>query len=489
MIVIRIYSSPRLSSEEKRPVNLDDLGACALDLQLAASPPYGAVGHLAPTGGDLRPVGCWSAANAALLAIAAAACTASAARAQVVDATEAALVSPEQSLFERATLTGDWHGRRSALEERGIEIGLSVYQDALFVRGGVEDSNDFPGLIEPALSLDMGRLAGWDNTQIFVRGIGTYGRDPGEATGSLNVPSNLANSVATFALFESWIERAFLDESLSVRVGLYAADTEFDVKETAGIFMNGGFGTGIDLSQSGLNGPCVFPASCFGVRIKYQPTPAHYAMVAVLDGGAGDPKDPRGTHVHLGGDDGALALGEVGYQRGADEGRFLRAALGAWHYTTTFDDLIATDAEGEPLRRDGTGGLYALVEGELYREQGQISQGLSGFLRVGVADQAVNPVRHYVGAGLAYTGLFTGCDEDVIGLGVSVPINSDRFMRAQELAGTPVDRQELAFELAYLKQVTPWLAMQFDAQYIVNPGTDPALDDARAVGMRLNFTF
>jgi len=430
----------------------------------------------------------WPSAKAMLLAIAATTAT-PAVQAQDAESADAASTTSGQGWSERATLTGDWNGRRPALEPRGVELGLTHYQDAMFVDGGAENGSDFPGLVEPTLSLDMERLVGWKNTQVFVRGIGMYGRDPAEATGSLNAPSNLANSVATFKFFESWIERTFLEDALSVRVGLQAVDTEFDVKETAGVFMNGGFGTGIDLSQSGLNGPCIFPTSCFGIRVKYQPSPSTYAMVAVLDGGAGDPNDPRGTHVRLGGDDGALTLGEIGYQRGADEGRFVRLALGAWHYTTTFDDLLATDVNGDPLRHDGTGGLYALVEGELYREPGQISQGLSGFLRLGVADQDVNPVRHYASAGLAYTGLLGGRDEDVLGLGVSAPINGDKYMRAQQLAGAPADREELAFELAYLMPIAPWLSVQLDAQYIVNPGTDPTLDDACLLGMRLTYTF
>jgi porin len=40
---------------------------------------------------------------------------------------------------------------------------------------------------------------------------------------------------------------------LSVVFGLYAADPEFDVKETAGVFLSGAFGTGLELSESGLN--------------------------------------------------------------------------------------------------------------------------------------------------------------------------------------------------------------------------------------------
>jgi porin len=339
------------------------------------------------------------------------------------------------------------------------------------------------------LSLDLERLFGWKNTTVFIRGVGMYGNDPAEAAGSLNAPSNIANAVSTFTLIEGWIERSFLDDRLSVRAGLYAADSEFDVKETAGVFMNGGFGTGIDLSESGLNGPCIFPASCVGVRVKYAPTPATYAMVAMLDGVAGDPDDPYGTHIHLGNGDGELILGEVGYQRGADEGRFVRAAVGAWHYTTKLDDVLATDINGDPLRRDGTNGIYALVEGELYREPGQISQGLSGFLRVGLADADVNPVEYYASAGFAYPGLVPGRDEDVFGFAVSAPINGDKYKRAMALAGTPVDDQEIAFELAYLMPITPWFAVQFDAQYIVNPGADPTLDDARLLGLRLNFTF
>lgn len=400
-----------------------------------------------------------------------------------------ATAAAEPGLFKRATLTGDWGGQRAALEESGVELGLTLYQDTMSVRGGAQRRKSSPGLLEPTLGLDFDRLAGWKGAHAFLRGIGTYGRDPAEASGSLNAPSNLGNAVTTFKLLEGWVEQAFMEEQLTVRFGLYAADTEFDVKETAGVFMNGGFGTGVDLSQSGLNGPCTFPTSCLGVRVAYRPTPAHYAVLAVLDGVAGDPDNPRRTHVHLGGGDGALVLSEFGYQQGADEGRFLRAALGIWHYTGRFDDLLDVDAEGNPLRRRGSGGVYALLEGEIFREADQRSQGLSGFLRVGVADADVNPVRRYMSAGLAYTGLIPGRDEDVIGLGVSVPVNGQKYRLAQQLAGTPAERREVAIELAYRMQVAPWMSLQFDAQHISNPGTDPSLPNARILGMRAQLTF
>lgn len=398
---------------------------------------------------------------------------------------------PESTLElpgERSTATGAWGGRRPVWEARGVAVGLDSYQDLMSVlHGGVERGTAGPGLLEAALALDMDALAHWKDARVFVRGIAMYGEDVSALVGALNAPSNLANSVATTRLFEAWLERGFVDDSLSVLVGLYAVETEFDVKETAGLFMNGGFGTGIDLSQSGLNGPCTFPTSCFGMRIAYA-TPGAYARLAVLDGVAGDPDDPRGTHVRLGGDDGALLIGEIGYQPDDAGGRFLRAALGAWHYTTEFDDLLAVDAAGDPRRRHGTQGVYALLEGDVCSTC-NLGRDISGFLRVGMADQRVNPVRYYVGAGLVGAGMIPGRADDTAGIAVSVPVSGEDYRQAQRLAGTPVDRHEAAIELAYRWQVSAWFGLQLDAQYIVNPGMDPGLDDAQLLGMRMQFTF
>lgn len=392
-------------------------------------------------------------------------------------------------LSERLRLTGDWNGLRSDWANRGIEIDLAHAGDVIAVTdGGEARSTYFSGLVEAGVSLDAEKLFGWSGTQVFVLGIGTFGRDPGDGAGSAHAPSNLAN-IDTAKLLEAWVERAFFDDRLTILGGLYGADAEFDVKETAGVFINGGFGTGLDLSETGLNGPCVYPTTCLGLRAKLQATEAHYVQAAVLDGVAGDPDDARGTQVILGGDDGLLFLAEAGFQQRADQGRFLRAALGAWHYTTDFDDLLATDPQGEPRRRQGTQGLYGLLEGTLYTEPGQLTQGLSGFLRLGVADEDVNQVGFYAGGGLVYTGLFPARDEDVLGFGISAAFNGDRFEAAQEAAGAPVDSRETAFELTYWIPVLPWLSVQFDAQYIKNPSTDPTLDDATLVGLRYQVTF
>jgi porin len=394
------------------------------------------------------------------------------------------------ALASRATLTGDWGGQRSAWAERGIEFGVDVYGDTMAVTDGGEKRNAYyAGLVEAGAEFDLDALFGWPGTRAFVMAIGTFGADPADGAGSVHAPSNLANEVSTAKLLEAWIERDFFDGKLALLGGLYAVDSEFDVKETAGVFMNGGFGTGLELSETGLNGPCVYPTTCLGLRARYQPDDSRYLQLAVLDGVAGDPDDPRGTQIRLSSDDGLLILAEGGIQRGADQGRFLRAALGAWHYTTDLETLVQPRPEGPARTMSGTQGVYALLEGDLYREPGQVTQGLSGFLRIGVADDRVNQFSHYVGAGLVYTGPFAGRSEDLLGIGVSAAFNGDDFKTAQRLAGTPVDDREVAIELTYWMPVLAWLSLQLSAQHILNPSTDPALENATLVGLRYQVTF
>ena len=393
------------------------------------------------------------------------------------------------TLATRAELSGDWGGLRTEWALSGVEIGITHTGDVLaVVEGGAEESTYYSGLLDVGIEFDLQALLGWPATRAFVLGIGTFGRDPGDGAGSVHAPSNLANT-PTGKVLEAWLEREFMDGRLAVLGGLYGVDSEFDVKETAGVFMNGGFGTGLDLSETGLNGPCVYPTTCLGIRARYQPDESHYFQFAVLDGVAGDPDQPHGTQISLSSDDGLLILGEAGFQRSAGEGRFLRAAVGAWAYTTDFEALLPPAPGTSPDEQSGTQGVYALLEGDLYREPGQYLEGLSGFLRVGVADAAVNPIGSYAGAGLVYTGLFPHRSEDVLGLGVSAAFNGDDFRDAQAQAGAPVENTETVVELTYWMPLLPWFSLQLDAQYISNPATDPALDDALLVGLRYQVTF
>ena len=105
-------------------------------------------------------------------------------------------------------------------------------------------------------------------------------------------------------------------------------------------------------------------------------------------------------------------------------------------------------------------------------------QGLGAFLQFSWTPGSRNVVDQYYGGGLAYTGLIPERDSDVTGIAVARAIIS---RRAQDLTGLT---HETAIEFFHKVQLTPFLAIQPDIQYIFNPGGDSKTRDALAAGIR-----
>lgn len=86
----------------------------------------------------------------------------------------------------------------------------------------------------------------------------------------------------------------------------------------------------------------------------------------------------------------------------------------------------------------------------------------------------------YVGSGLVYTGLIPGRDDDQVGLAMAMAQNGDAFNDAN----TDLEDYELTIEGTYRFQVNPWLVVQPDIQYVINPGTSKSVDNALVIGTR-----
>ena len=392
-------------------------------------------------------------------------------------------------LFQRDTIAGDWGGVRSTLQNFGLDVRLTNFGDMIGVpQGGTRNLTTYGNLLQSEVEVDLDTFMGWKNGTFFFLGGGTWGADPIDSTTSISNPSNLAAPDA-FRVLEAWVEQSLFDKRLAILLGIFSVDAEFDAKETADIFLNSGFGTGLDLSETGMNGPCIFPFTCLGVRLRLQPNDSFYFQTALTDGVAGDPNDPHGNKFLLDSGDGVFSITEVGYTFGPEAERFLKMAVGGWFYTTEFDDQLEVDGSGNPLRRDGTHGMYGFAEGELFSETENPTQGLSAYVRAGWADEDVNQIEYYVGGGLVYTGLLPTRDLDAVGFGISVGFNGDKFKTVQRQAGNPVRNQEVALEWTYRAQIFPWLAVQPDVQYIINPGTDPTIDNVLVAGFRYESVF
>lgn len=351
--------------------------------------------------------------------------------------------------------------------------------------GGLRRGTRYLDNLDLTLAIDAERAWGWRGATLFAHGLHNNGQTLSEdLVGDIQGVSNIETGVRASRLYEAWIERRFAADRASVKVGLYDLNTEFDTIETAGLFLNSSHGIGHDFSQSGRNGPSIFPVTSLAIRADYRIDDHWLVRAAVLDGVPGDPDHPAATIIRLGGRDGALVIGEVVY---ADDDS--RIALGHWRYTATFDDLLTTEADGRPVGRDDNAGIYLLAERRLTRETADSVQGLSGWLRLGLAEERINPVDRYLGAGLVYTGPFAGRDTDQIGLAIGWAKFGDPYRRAVAALGDATDGREISIEASYRAPITPWLTLQPDIQYVISPGGDPVLDDALVLGLRAEIGF
>lgn len=341
------------------------------------------------------------------------------------------------------------------------------------VSGGVRRDGAYLENIDLIATIDAERALGWSNTTLLVSGLHNNGPTLSERiVGDIQTVSNIDTDGAT-RLYEAWVERAF--EGGALKVGLIDLNSEVDVNETGALFINSSHGIGPDFSQVGENGPSIFPVTGLGVVMRWDYSGSVQARFAAFEGTVGDPDRPHRTTIHLDGAEGALLVGEVTL-RPTEASRHL---LGLWRNTGRSSDF--TDAG--LLRRTESCGVYGLAEGRLM-ERGEHS--LSAFTRVGFADSDVHRVSRYIGAGLVWAGplLASAQLEEQLGLSIANIENGRPFLRAQAEAGSTLERHESAIELTYRVQARSWLALQPDLQYIINPGTDPALEDAWVVGLR-----
>jgi len=395
--------------------------------------------------------------------------------------------------------------------DHGILLEAGYIGDAIgTAAGGIRQDAVYLGNLDLKLHLEGHQLLGWPGALGFIYVLANHGESPESIVGDAQSVSNIAAPRA-WRLYEAWLQQNLLAGRLSLLAGPYDLNTEFDVIQSAGLFLNSSFGIGPEYANSGHNGPSIFPVTSLGFRVKYRPHPSFYIEGIVADGVPGDTARPAATRISLGGGDGALIAVEVARLSGAADhpeplthrvearnrsrrvGRGQSAvsydgkvALGGWLYTGKFEDLSAS--AGTPATVTGSYGLYVLAERVLHREPGG-EQGLTIFGRAGVARGRVNPFAAYLGGGAAYAGLIPGRPEDECGVAVAMAFNSNAYRDWAAAQGPRPEAAETAIELTYRAQLSSWLALQPGVQYVLNPGTVPGCPDAWVLGVRGELAF
>lgn len=342
--------------------------------------------------------------------------------------------------------------------------------------GGLEVGTAYAHELDLGLSWSTDRLVpGAKLTSslavMYLGGDGISGQYVGDLQGINNL-----EAPAGWRLYESWVQMSFGDQSTSLRAGVLDLNAEFDTPVTSGLFIGSPFGIGTEFSQTGQRGPVVWPTTGLGMRLAGSAGEAWHWRFGVYDGAPGSDDDADFTSTRISSDEGALLIGELEYS----SERIHKASLGSWAYTAKFERIDAElRAPAAPAK--GNYGLYALFDVGL-GSAGPVS--FDAALRAGTAPAEFNAVDRYCGAAVTATHLWHARPDDSLGLGIAWAHVGAPYRAIAAFDGTPANSAETLVELVYRADLTDWLALVPNVQYVADPGALRDPNDAWVVGLR-----
>ncbi|MGG5822400.1 carbohydrate porin [Falsiroseomonas sp. HW251] len=419
-----------------------------------------------------------------------------AARADEPDYTEEGIPIPSiATLFPG---NADLFGNRRWLAERGVTYNFWYRFDVLDnLRGGQRQGAITQGMLESSLSVDFEKLAGLSGLTGYVNAflIHNTGRIRRDYVGGINTIAAI-EADPTFRLSEAWLEQKFFDGSVRVRAGQIAADVSFFYSATSALFLQSDFAT---LSALNLpSGGPAYPLATPGVMVGWEPLRDVTLLAAVFNGNPAGPAPPedeqirnrRGTNFRT--QDPALIFAELQVgtnQAPEDTGLARTVKVGGWahlggfdsqRYAYNFSSLADPAGPGVPLRRRGNGGIYAVVDQQLYRlEGGDSASGVTAYARIGASPQDRSEIGFYLDGGVVAAGMIPGRPNDAFGLGfIYARFSSgsrayDADYNAYNGTTMPVRDYEANLEVTYRAEIVPGLNVQPVVTRVWHPNGDP----------------
>jgi porin len=407
---------------------------------------------------------------------------------------------------------GDPLGIVEPLARKGIEFRLSYITDTLGnIRGGRRQGWINQGLFEPSVEVDFEKLAGLSGLRGYVNAffIHNTGRIRRDYVGGVNTIAAI-EAMPRIRLSELWLEQSFANGVVRLRAGQIAADVEFLYSDLSVMFLQSDFPTISALNLPG-GGPA-YPLATPGIFVQIEPNERFNFRAALFNGQAAPPgttseqvRNRYNTNFRV--RDPGLIFAEARLQTNQEDGatglaRILR--LGGWAHLGHFDHshraadgtLLADAASsGVPLRRRGNGGIYAVLDQQLWRPSGgDALSGVSMFGRVSIAPSERSNIGFYADAGVVFANLVPGRPKDRFGLSFTharyaegVRRHDDNLVRLNPEA-PPRRSSESNLEVTYLAEIMPGFDLQPVITHIWNPSERPGRN-ALVIGLRTRLLY
>lgn len=339
-------------------------------------------------------------------------------------------------------------------------------------RGGIQEGSAYIDFATVELShhiqLESGLHIAFAGSLLYANGAKFSGAIVGDAQGV----SGSETGANLKRVYESYVD--LTAGKHSVLLGLFDTNTEFDVLESANLFVNAAHGMGNTLGSSGKNGPSTYPFP--GLSLRYQYVSEDFTVRTVFTDGVPEDNDQLDElGLNLSSDEGYLHIVELELRQTRT-----KWLTGLWHYNKSelLDEDQKTRSTGVYLRAEHT---FEQIDG------------LTGFARIGSASSDTNQFDKFFSIGLVKTGFFENRNEDQIGLAIAYAHLSEQSRRQPFSDMVELASAETNIELTYSAKINHWLSVQPVIQWIKNPNAllqeQLSSKEALVVGIRTTIAF
>jgi len=399
---------------------------------------------------------------------------------------------------EEKYMFGGWDGKREELEHKGVTFQGTFTCDILGNPvGGYEQGARYDHSMGWDVNFDLEKFAGMKGTQFHISGLWRAGQNLSSATINNALVASSIYGHEQFRLYGLYLEQDLFEKKLNIRIGRLGTGDDFASSPLYWTYVSNAVdGNPISIPIN-LFFP-TYPTAVWGARAKVNYTKEFYSLTGIYNGDDRVQRDSAyGLDFSMRLKKGVAFAQEFCYAPNTAkeaEGLPGHYKAGIYYHGGTFRDLYS-DINGNSAaltnldrqKHIGNYNIYFHADQMVYREHGPgTDQGLIPLAAAAIGPSNMNQFPFFIMGGLIYKGVVPGRDDDTTAFEVVYTKYSEDITHSEF-----VDQQkyEMMLEFTHKVMITPWMFLQPDIQYIINPKGGNNLKDALVIGTRFGVTF
>jgi porin len=378
--------------------------------------------------------------------------------------------SHETGLGPHGHLFGDWGGERSRLLERGVNFDLQYISDSLWNTKSVQKERLASwNRVRGTVDIDFGALVHQQGLYFHATALWQGGGILGNYLGTLTSPSGMSSG-NTFRLDSWWMEKRWLNERLTARVGQFAGQDFYGTQHDGASFIFEPMGYA--LGNLFTNYESYDPPSTPAMEVRVVPI-NHLYVKSMVEAEDRDPyaHNPTGFVPQFRGV--PVSISEIGFTPGKkassvrafDNVESRKGYSGLYQFGASYNPgKFTTPTSTTP--RSGNYLLYWMASQALWRVDPQSGKGLDAMFAYDWSPAAVNRNNRELTAGLRFNEPIPLHIHNTVSLGFVQNNLSSLFLQPE----APSWKAERAVECNVLLDVAPMLLLQPVVQYYANVG-------------------